>query len=227
MRRIFLSSMILLFLAGCISFLLQPVIQTAANSSSPIASATISPPPAQSLMDGVFVLNSERMPQAEKAYAAAAGPLYYHIYGAAEFHPNGSDITYSPSSAGLFALSLGSGGNSFKKQLDLPNGAQITRISAYVIDNDPVNNMTIEVTRNQPSLNMSQTYLIAFSTTNASTSLNVQTITTSGTPLLTIDNSKYAYFLRYQPSIIGSNHILVGVQVEFTVPAGFLPLILK
>jgi hypothetical protein len=230
MRRILkgsLSAVLLIALGYASSLLFQPAVGASAQPDQSAFLAAVTPAPGQKMVDGLAVPNEELVPQAPPAALATGQPVYYRTYGALEFHPNGSDLQYSPTGAGMFALSLGTSGNSFKKQLELPNGAQVSGITAYVIDNDGTQNVRIEVTRNTPSLNASQTYLIALETSNTTTSTSVQAISVSGAPLLTVDNNQYVYALRYQPSLTGSNHILVAVRVEYSVPISFLPSILK
>jgi hypothetical protein len=208
---------------------LQPDLGAAAIENTPTAEVATPPIAEGALADGAPLFYPE-LSQAEGVQSAnqtAASPVYYRTYAGIEFQPSGSDLTYSPYGTGISANTIPAGGLSFKRALDLPNGAQVNRISMYAIDNNATNNMTMGVVRNDPSQGTTQSYLTSFSTNNLITASTVQTVTVSGLPIFTVDNSRFDYCLRYEPVIAGTNHTLVGAKVEFTLPTAYLPMINK
>jgi hypothetical protein len=110
----------------------------------------------------------------------------------------------------------------------LSNGARVTSISFYVVDNSETENMKLEFYRTEPAANISQYQIGYVTTANLPTSPDVQTVTLPGIPIIEkIDYVHYAYQLRYEPVIAGTSHLLVGARVEYSLPTGFLPLINK
>jgi hypothetical protein len=151
----------------------------------------------------------------------------YRSYAANEFHSTHSNLTYASYGPAIYALAIPGGGFSFKLPLDLPNGAQVTRITVYLVDNDATHNMSIQFYRVTLS-NATQYEISSVSTVNLPTSPNVQTVTMVGAPITIIDTTQYTYCIRYAPVIIGNLHQMVGVRVEYQNPAAaFLPLIGK
>lgn len=159
------------------------------------------------------------------APAVVSGPVYYRTYTGSAFGGAPSVLSMAATGLGIYTTSSNSGGNSFKLPLDLPSGAMVTRVSLSVIDNDPTANLTVDISRFDPFLGNtpSQVFIASISTTNAVTSANKQVITATGTPIFTVDNSTYAYILRYQPVVSGNAHVVYGARVEYSMPTNFLP----
>jgi hypothetical protein len=163
-------------------------------------------------------------PQGDPAASpAAVGPTYYRTYSGIEFMPTTSNLTYSALGTGRYALAIPGCCFSLRRPLDLPNGAQMTAITLYAIDNDVTYDIVLQLYRIAPSAGGSQAELDSLATIGANASS--QTVTSTGSPITTIDNSLYAYSLRYAPVITGQDHLLVGVRVEYTVPTAFLPFV--
>jgi hypothetical protein len=173
--------------------------------------------------DGIAVENY-REAYAPQADEAAAGPVYSINYGGFEFQTTDSTLTFTAFGSGLYATSLPSS-LSFKRGIDLPNGAQITRIDLYAIDNSSTNNITVQLYYFAPSVGINQTQITSLSTTGLPNSSSVQTVSLTGSPIVTIDNTANRYYFRYQPSIIGIDHVLVGMHVEYTLPVTYLPTV--
>jgi hypothetical protein len=151
----------------------------------------------------------------------APGPHVYHrTYGGSDFHTTNSDLTYSAYGMSIYATAIPGGGFSLRQVLDLPDGAQITRIDFYVIDNDSTSHMTMQLYRSTPST-ASQISLATISTTVHSP--DVQTLSITGSPIATLSTSASTYALRYAPVITGMTHLLVGAHVEYTLPIIYLP----
>jgi hypothetical protein len=68
----------------------------------------------------------------------------YRSYLATDFQSTHSDLTFASYGPAIYALNIPSGGFSFKMQIDLPNGAQISRITIYVVDNNADKNMSFQ-----------------------------------------------------------------------------------
>jgi hypothetical protein len=204
----------------------QPAVVVAATSrDSRVITGTVelTEPP---LADGAPLEYLTISPHGQApALAPAAVAVYTRNYSGSEFRPNDSDLTFAATAAGLYATSVTAGGNSFRRPLDLPNGAQIVQITAYFIDQNPTSNMTLELVRHNPSAGTAQVYLDTLTSTGSSAS--VQTIVSTPSPVVTIDNALNAYALRYQPAITGTSHILVGAKVEFSVPTAYLPFVMR
>ena len=210
--------------------LVSTVTRTAAGMVIPPAVSTVTPVVTSTtqlpVADGQPLLASSASGLLPSKAVASSGPVYYRTYGAYEFHPVHSDLTYAPSGAGLYALSIPGGAVSFKAPVDLPNGAQVNSISFYVIDNS-ASNMTLQLYRVEPAASMGQSQIASVSTSGLAISTTVRTVTITGTPIVTIDNLRYVYMLRYQPVISGTNHMLVGAQIEFSLPTNYLPVITR
>jgi hypothetical protein len=202
----------------------QPAVVVAA-ASEPRVVAGAADLPRPPLADGApySVLTS---PQGDSAASpAATGPTYYRNYSGVEFTSSDSNLTYTDSGSSVYALAIPFGGHALKRPLELPNGAQITAITLYCIDNDADHNIGLLLYRADPSAGGGQSQLAGLTSTGASASL--QTVVSTGTPVATIDNSRYAYSLLWKPTITGENHRLVGVRVEYTVPTAYLPFVSK
>jgi hypothetical protein len=158
--------------------------------------------------------------------APLAGATLYRMYAANEFHSTHSDLTYASYGPAIYALAIPGGGFSFKLPLDLPNAAQVTRITIYLVDNDDTHNMSMQFYRVKLS-NATQIELDSVSTVSLPSSSAVQTVTMTGAPITITDSTQYAYCIRYAPVIIGNLHQMVGVRVEYTAPSGYLTFIRK
>jgi hypothetical protein len=162
---------------------------------------------------------------------APANPLFaatqYRSYAANEFHTTHSNLTFASYGPAIYALNIPGGGYSFKLPIDLPNGATVTRITVYLVDNSADYNMSIQFYRVKLS-NATQIELDSVSTVGLPTSSAVQSVIMDGTPIATIDYSNYAYAIRYAPVITGNLHQIVGVRFEYQNPVtAFLPLVGK
>ncbi len=158
---------------------------------------------------------------------APVGPVYYRTFGAYEFLPVDSDMSYEFFGAALYAWELPLYGLYFRCPVVLPNGAQITQIRFYVIDNSVSEIMTLQLYQTEPGVTYTQSELASVTTSGLLTTSTVQTIVINGAPIITIDNSRYTYFLSYPPALEGAAHMFVGARIEYQVPTGFLPAIMR
>jgi hypothetical protein len=153
---------------------------------------------------------------------AAAAPVYHRNYAGFEFRPSHSALTFAPYSDGIYATAGAAGEQYFKKALDLPDGARIKRIDLYVIDNSSMYNMTVQLVGFTPASG-AQDAISVFTTAGLPVGLDIQTVSLTGNPIVTIDNSENRYYFRYQPAISGDAHVLIGAHVEYTLPVINLP----
>jgi hypothetical protein len=164
-------------------------------------------------------------PEVAAAPAAISGPVYTRTYTGSEFDGAPSELTSGSLGLSIYAVSANPSSHSFKLHLDLPNGAQVTKVTMFAVDNDPVKNVTVQISRANPALDYLQTPLATLSTINGVPAGTVQAISYTGLPILTVDNATYAYILRYQPSVAGSSHLLYGARVEYSLPTLFIAVV--
>lgn len=210
--------------------LMSTVTRTAASTVNPSVVSAVTPVVTSTrqlpIADGQPLLASSALELLPSKAVASSGPVYYRTYGSYEFRSAHSDLTYAPSGGGLYALAIPPGGQSFKAPVDLPNGAQVNRIRFYVIDNS-ASDMTLALYQVEPAVSTGQSEIAWVSTSGLASSTAVRTVTITGTPIVTIDNLRYAYALRYAPVIAGMAHMLVGAQIEFSLPTNYLPVITR
>lgn len=164
---------------------------------------------------------------AQTNLSAAVGPTYYRTYGAYEFLPDDSDLSYEFFGTALYAWDMPLMGMYFFLPVALPNGAQVTQIEFYVIDNSVSDYITMEFYRAEPGAGNSGQWLGSVTSYGLLTTSAVQTLVISGAPITTIDNSRYSYYLRYPPALEGAAHMVTGARIEFQTPANYLAVITK
>ncbi len=118
-------------IALILSVSLQPGVITSASTGQPQVSEGLVVPPQDA--------SQPNQPAAPQAMVGIT-----QTYGSYEFQPADSALTFSPLGAGLYADIIPGGGIGFKCPLHLPNGAQVTSISFFVVDNSPAANMTLQ-----------------------------------------------------------------------------------
>jgi hypothetical protein len=156
-----------------------------------------------------------------------AGAVSYLTLASYEFQPTHSDLTFASYGPAIYALNIPAGGYSFKAPVSLPNGASVTNIKIFLVDNSADSNMYIQFYRIRMS-NSTQTELDWVSTVGLPPSTAVQTVAMTGAPISIIDNIQYAYSIRYQPVITGSEHQIVAAQIQYQLPvAAYMPLVGK
>ena len=202
------------------------VLQTSPQTEREMVVLATEGPP---VIDGQVQLTPDISPPDEMVPldAKQSDSTLTKVYSGNEFISTNSDLTYSSSGPAIYALNIPAGGYSFKLPLNLPDGVQITRITVYVVDNDPDATIWVSLYRINP-LNKNQSQIDYVSTTGLPTSSSVQSVVMSGTPIATIDNTQYAYCIRYAPLIVGNLHQLAGVKVEYNYPVTiYLPQVQK
>ncbi len=173
----------------------------------------------------VLLIGGVPQPTVRAAENNAVGPTYYSTYGAYEFLPNDSDLSYEFFGTALYAWDMPLMGMYFFLPVELPNGAQVTQIQFYVIDNSISEYITMEFYRAEPSAGNTGQWLGSVTSFGLLTTSLVQTIGINGSPITTIDNSKYSYYLRYPPALEGAAHMITGARIEYQMPTTYLPAI--
>jgi hypothetical protein len=200
----------------------QPVVstlnyaaaQTVANAAAVPLGATgaITAIPGVSGFDLIIDVNGYYAPAGSAC--SATGATYAQTFGGLEFRPGHSGLEYAPVGASIYATAIPSGGQSLRLPVHLPDGAFVTGITFYVVDNDAGNDMTLQLYATSPE-SYNQTGIAGVTTAALPVSASVQAVTMTGSPIVTINNSIHSYLLRYGPVITGSNHLLVGVRITY------------
>ncbi len=173
------------------------------------------PPTGFQVVEGVPVGTEGYEQSADGVPLAASSTTYYKTLTGLDFYPTDSDMTYSSTNGGLYALALVPGWG-YYAPFTLPNGATVTGITFFVIDNDPGSNILLKAYGYAPAidnfLNIGEN-----STSGASASLQSVNLT-DGLPF-TISNSTYAYRLRVEFGTTGSSQIVYGARISYTIPS--------
>jgi len=131
-----------------------------------------------------------------------------------DFHPTTSEINFVSSGTNIYCTA-GSSTCSFIAPLYLPQGSQITEIDYYVVDNNSNYDLAMQVNRFNPQTgNLS--FLGVGSTIGYTSSDDILTITKTGSPLFTIDNTTQDYVVLIQPTMTSMEQRIVGARVHYT-----------
>jgi hypothetical protein len=128
-----------------------------------------------------------------------------------DFQPRKSSVGYDYYGGGAIYRTTADSAY-FNAQLVLPQGAKITKVTWYGVDNDATN-IAFALTRYEPSTGSTSDLKIG-STSGASTA--IQSVVATGAPITTIDNSRYVYRILAQTGVATSAHRINGATVEFT-----------
>ncbi len=104
---------------------------------------------------------------------------------------------------------------SFIAPIFLPQGSQIIEIVYYVVDNSSAKNLDLHLISFNP-LAESLALLNDSSTASLPASIDPQSLTVSGNPLATIDNSTRSYAIVIQPTVASMEQQIVGVHIHYT-----------
>lgn len=134
------------------------------------------------------------------------------IYTGVDFKPRESTSTYAYVTNGVIYQN---GGTTFRFQapLRLPQGARITKLTFYFVDNNATVDETLWLTRYVPGV--SSLDLTSIRSAGAATGLRSASV--SGSPLTTIDNSRYAYILTWGTGVADVTNQLAGAAVEYSL----------
>lgn len=154
---------------------------------------------------------------------ALSGPVRYKFVSGNEFLPFDSTLTYHFFGSGIYAIA-NPGNYPFRAPIDLPHGAQVTRIDYYVIDNSDSASLTAGYTYAEPATTP-LVFVFEITTEGLTTNSSIKTLSQVGAPLFTVDTSRRVYGLSYQPSAAGMTLMMVGARIEYTFPTSYLPVI--
>jgi len=153
--------------------------------------------------------------------AAAAAPLLHKVYSAYDFRPNRSDLEFQIINGQLSSL-LSPENSSYWAALDLPNGAVLSEVTFYLVDNSYSANILLTLVRVRPS-DSTTSWLLNQSSFALSQTTNVQSL--SFPVDATIDNSEYNYYLKVELTLASDDHKLSGARVSYSLPTNYLPVL--
>ena len=194
---------------------------------SPLSQATTRPPAQTDLTpawdEGQQL--SSTVPQGDQAALTAAitPGTFYRTFSGTRFQPTSSAMTFAASGGAIYVTALPAGGFSLSFDFDLPQGATITEVVFFAVDNNAAN-IDFSVRSYNPETNIFTT-LESAASSGASAAL--QTIVIPVDPPVLVDNTTTSYRLRVAPGVASSAHLLRGARVGYTVPLVFLPSVIK
>jgi hypothetical protein len=147
----------------------------------------------------------------------------YRTFSGTRFQPTSSALTYAALSGAIYATAIPAGGFSFSLEMDLPQGAKITEVVFFVVDND-ASNISLSLVSYDPEANDSITLKSAFS---SGASPTLQTIIIPVDPPIQVENTTTSYRLRVAPGVAATSQLLRGARIGYTASPLFLPTILK
>ncbi len=167
------------------------------------------------MMDGAPAVQEDNLQPEGIVPQAANSTTHYKTLTGLDFHPIDSDMTFSSTNGGLYPLALVAG-YGYSAAYNLPDGASVTGITFFIIDNDAGTNISLSANRFSPATN-EPFPLSSISTSGASTS--IQSINLTGGLPFTIYNNTYAYRLRVEFGSTGSSQMVYGARISYTLPS--------
>jgi len=132
-------------------------------------------------------------------------------WSAVHFTPSRSSIDYSNVGPGRTTTT---GGASFTALLDLPQGARVTRVTGYFVDNNPVQSVTFFLLQHDPSTGDAEA-LGQVSSDGSSSAVRSVSFEPSG---VVVDHETRAFSISGQfPASDPSNIIFHGMRVEYAL----------
>jgi hypothetical protein len=125
---------------------------------------------------------------------------------------NVTTVTGIPTSVYTLSGPASPGISSFTAQVDLPNGAIVTGLTAYVFDTNATYDLSVILTRQRVGL-LQIDNLASITSTGAP---SAATYTTSSIANATVDNSEYSYQVVFQ-SLANGNHAVYNIKITYTV----------
>ncbi len=168
------------------------------------------------------VSGNVQIPAANNYQYAAAKTLYYSVPSAAFRLENTSVCDLAMISGNVYTT----GGNPvtvayLNAPVNLPQGATVTSVVFYVVDNDGTYNLQAgQLFRNDASTSTSYGNIVTMASTPLPASTNstlIQATTTNTISSPVIDNQNYTYYLRWGTQQANANMRLVKVLITYTV----------
>jgi hypothetical protein len=155
--------------------------------------------------------------QADLALSAAASVpcTSYLTFSGTRFQPTASAMTYAPIGGSIYATALPPGGYSFSLDFELPQGATITEVVFFVVDDDPTS-LGLSLRSYDPE---TDSFVILESAASGGDSSALETIVMPVDPPITIDSATLSYRLRVAPGVASSAHLLRGARVGYEPPS--------
>ena len=138
-------------------------------------------------------------------------PTDYITLAGADFHSNSSNMTFAAQGGTLYATAIDPT-YTFQTRLDLPQGATITQVTWYVIDNH-ASNFYMSLKTHRPS---DDSVTTPASVTSSDPSPNLQTF--NEVISTTVDNSTRSYYISFLPEAASSDLRIVGARIRYTQP---------
>lgn len=146
------------------------------------------------------------------ATPATVAGVSYKTIGGQNFSPRDSDLTYGTGGSGMPIWAKANGAEIFAARVDLPQGARITEVVWYIVDNDAVNDAQLFLTRWDGVGSMAD--LSSRSTTSAAT--GIQALVTDVTPAsIYVDNTASTYELQARLWGESSAILFYGARVGY------------
>jgi hypothetical protein len=137
----------------------------------------------------------------------------YVTMAGADFRSSSSNMTFAASTGSLYATAIDPG-SYFYNRLDLPQGATITQVYWYLIDNHEESFFLGLYGHNLQYDSLG--FPASDNTGGDLPSPNIRTI--SAEPSLEIDNSTYTYSIGFMPYAASIDLRIIGARVRYTLP---------
>ena len=164
---------------------------------------------------------SEAAPIVPDAVPPTTRGTAYRTYSGTCFTPHGTEngATNYAGGGGVYRVS---GSYEYDCLLELPQGARVTEVIFYVRD-DSTQTIDVWFGTYQPDAGL-YANIAGTNTAGADSSAIIQR-KLSGSPLTTIDNTRYQYLLEVIPRETTNSHVIFGARVGYIPSTTMLPLV--
>ncbi len=162
-------------------------------------------------------------PTAPNTVPPTSPATVYKTYSGTCFTPHGTESAFSQY-AGGGGIYRTAGSSEFDCLLDLPHDARVTEIIFYVRDNS-ANTVNLWFATYQPDVGV-YANIASTNTAGAQSSAIIQR-KLSGSPITTIDNTRYQYLLEVGLFESTSTHAIFGARVGYVPSTVMLPIVRK
>ena len=153
--------------------------------------------------------------------ALVVGTALYKVFTGFDFKPSTSDLEFVVLIGYLSTTTL-KAGYGYWAQVDLPNGAIISEVTYYVVDNGDTNDMKLGLYSVRLSPLQFDSYIDS-SSIGLPSSPNDQIKTFAVN--VTVDNNLRRYYLRVESTLATTAHKVAGARIAYSVPTTFLPAV--
>jgi hypothetical protein len=131
-----------------------------------------------------------------------------------DFRGRSSTSTYEFTNGGSIRRTAGT--DFFVAAPDLPQGAIVTKVTFYVVDNDATN-IELAFTSYEPATGTGADYVYS-STSGLPSSAAVQAVETTLTVPAVVDRSTKGYYVMIAPTVSSTAQKIFGARVHYTLP---------